>query len=845
MIRAALKSLLGRKVRLLMSTFAIVLGVAFVAGSLIFSDTLERSFTAIFASSVGDVVVRPEGGTTAEGFPTNRTVPASLVDRLAEVPGAARVDGNVGAVGVYVVGKDDKVVGGFGPPAFGGNWNDAPAGRGLEGLTIVDGREPDGPGEVVLDARTASKAGYSIGEKVRIVTASDQAVLQPELVGLADFAEGGSTNGATLSLFDTRTAQDLFLDGRNAFHDLWVTAAPGTSQEELRDRVAEELPDDVEAVTGDEAADEAATALVEAISFLTTFLLIFAGISLVVGAYLIVNTFSILVAQRSRELALLRALGASKRQVSASVLLEAFVLGLIGASLGLGLGVVLAMGIRELFSNFGLDLSGQSLIFQTRTVVAAYVVGVAVTMAAAWLPARRTGRIAPVQALRDDVAMPEASVKRRLAAGVGLLVAGGVALGAGLFGDVPRAGWFVGGGVLGILLGVSVAAPVITRPFLAAARWLYAAVFGSIGNLAGQNSLRNPRRTTATASALMIGLALACTMAIVGDSAKASVDKSVEENFVGDYIVSNVFGQPFSPSIGREMAEVEGVDQVVRQRFAFATYEDDDEPMAAIAPGTSDELGLVAAEGSFDRLADDTMLLEEGWAEGQGLAVGDTMTWELPTGDKTFEVVGTYEQNPVVFFPVLTTIDALEDAGFPRADNTLVIMTGGEQVGLQNRLAEVVADNPVVTVKNQNEFAEEQRGPIDQLVLMIFALLGLALVIAVLGIVNTLALSIIERTREVGLLRAIGVSRAQLRWMVTLESVVISLLGALLGVVMGIGFGVAMMYAIRDQGLEVISVPWDQLGVFLGVSLVIGVLAAVLPSRRAARLDVLRAIATE
>jgi putative ABC transport system permease protein len=845
MIRAALKSLLGRKLRLLMSTFAIVLGVAFVAGSLVFSDTLERSFNAIFASSVGDVVVRPEGGTTVEGAPTTRTIPARLVDDLASVPGAARVDGNVTAIGVYVVDKDNKVVGGFGPPAIGANWNDAPAGNGLEGLSIIQGEEPGSPQEVVLDAKTAAKADYVLGDTVRIVTATDRAVLEPQLVGVADFADGGSLNGATLALFDTPTAQDLFLEGKDAYSDLWVTAEPGVTQEELRDAVADRLPEGVEAVTGDEAADEAASALVEAVSFLTTFLLIFAGISLVVGAFLIVNTFSILVAQRSRELALLRALGASKKQVTRSVLIEAFVVGLVGSTLGLGLGVLLAMGIRALFGNFGLDLSGQSLIFQPRTVVAAYAVGVVVTMVAAWLPARRTGRIAPVQALRDDVAMPEASVHRRLVVGVALVVAGAVALGAGLFGGVPRAGWFVGAGVLAILLGVSSAAPVICRPFLALARVVYARGFGSIGNLAGQNSLRNPRRTTATASALMIGLALACTMAIVGDSAKASVDKSVEENFVGDYIVSNVFGQPFSPSIARDMAEVEGVDQVIRERFALAAWEGEDEGLAGVDPGTLDEMELVAASGSFDDLADDTVLVSDEWAEEQDLAVGDTMTWELPAGDTTFEVVGTFEENPIIFFPVLTTVSALEEAGFAKGDNALIIMAGGEQVGLQNRLDEVVADIPVVTVKNEAEFAEEQRGPIDDLVLMIFALLGLALVIAVLGIINTLALSIIERTREVGLLRAIGVSRPQLRWMITLESIVISVLGALLGVVLGIGFGVALMYAIRDEGLEVISVPWDQVGWFLALSVLIGVLAALFPSRRAARLDVLRAIATE
>jgi putative ABC transport system permease protein len=844
-IRAALKSLLGRKLRLLMSTFAIVLGVAFVVGSLVFSDTLNRSFTALFASTVGDVVVRPVGGTTVDGEPTAETVPGSLVDKLAALPGAARADGNVSAVGVFVVGKNGKVVGGFGPPAIGGNWSDAPAGHGLQGLSIVDGTEPHGPDEVVLDSRTAERADYVVGDTVRMVTATSQATMEPTLVGIADFMAGGSLNGATLAMFDTATAQDLFLGGQDAFSDVWVTAREGVSQSELRAQAEEVLPEDVEAVTGDHASDEAATDLLEAVSFLTTFLLIFAGISLVVGAFLIVNTFSILVAQRSRELALLRALGASKRQVLWSVQLEAFVLGAIGSTVGIGLGVLLAMAIRALFARFGLDLSGQALVFAPRTVLAAYAVGIVVTMAAAFLPARRTTRIAPVQALRDDIAMPESSMHRRLLVGVVLIVAGLAALMSGLFAGVPHAGWFVGAGVLAILLGVSATSPVISRPFLTGAHAVYRRAFGTVGNLAGQNSLRNPRRTTATASALMIGLTLACTMAIVGDSAKASVDKSVEENFVGDFIVSNVFGGRFSPTIAEEMKDVDGVAGVIRERYAAAERDGDRQVVAATDPETVDGLELTMTQGAAAGLADGTVLVNESFADDEDLGVGDPVTLDVPAGKQTWTIAGVFEDNPVVFAPIVTTVTSMEASGYPPADNALIIAAEPGTTGLQSRLDEVIADQPIVTVKNEAEFAQEQREPIDQLVLMIFALLGLALVIAVLGIVNTLALSIIERTREVGLLRAIGLSRPQLRGMITLESVVISLLGAVLGVVLGIGFGVALMYAIRDQGLEVISVPVAQMGLFLGLSLLIGVLAAFVPARRAARLDVLQAIATE
>ncbi|MDN4162602.1 ABC transporter permease [Nocardioides abyssi] len=847
MIRAALKSLLGRKLRLLMSTFAIVLGVAFVTGSLVFSDTLGRSFTALFASTVGDVVVRPVGGTTTQGSPSTQTLPAALVDELAEVPGAARADGNVTAVGVFVVDTDGKVVGGLGPPALGGNWNDAPAGHGLSGLVVQEGREPRREGEVVLDERTAERGGYDVGDTIPFVTSTDRLNLEAELVGVAEFAEGGSLNGATLAQFDTVTAQELFLEGRDVFNDAWVTAEDGVSQEELAARVREVLPEGVEAVTGDDAADESASDLLEAVSFLTTFLLIFAGISLVVGSFLIVNTFSILVAQRSRELALLRALGASTRQVTWSVQLEALVLGLVGSTVGLGLGVLLAQGIRAVTSSFGLDLTGQGLVFEPRTVLAAYAVGVLVTMAAAWLPARRTARIAPVQALRDDVALPEGSMRRRLWAGLALVVGGLAALAAGLFADVPRAGWWVGLGVLAVLLGVAAASPVVSRPFLSAARAAYARVFGAVGNLAGQNGLRNPRRTTATASALMIGLTLACTMAIVGDSAKATVDRSVAESFVGDYVVSSAFGGEFSPAIADRMAEVDGVASVLRERFAFGERDGDGQGVSATDPDTVDDLGLTLVEGTADPLRDGTVVVEESWAEDEGLTVGDTVTLDLPTGEARWEVVGLFEDNPIVFFPLLTTVDTLLDAGFADRDNYVVVDAedGARGAGLQERLEEVVADSPVVTVKDEAGFAAEQREPIDQLVLMIFALLGLALVIAVLGIVNTLALSVIERTREVGLLRAIGLSRAQLRLMITLESVVIAVLGAVLGTVLGTFFGVALMRALRDEGLDVVSVPVGQLAAFLAVAVVVGVLAAVLPARRAARLDVLRAIATD
>ncbi|GAB3249616.1 ABC transporter permease [Nocardioides dilutus] len=842
MIRASLKSLLGRKVRLLLSTFAIVLGVAFVAGTLVFSDTLNRSFTALFASTVGDVVVQPLGAQTEQGAPSSRTLPGSLLEELEQVDGVARVDGNVNAVGVYVVGADGKLVGGLGPPSIGSNWTDAPSPGGA-GLEIIEGEEPQGVGEVLLDERTAERAAYQVGDTVKLLLPRGTAEFEAELVGLVGFPEGGSLNGATLTLWDTASAQELFQEGEDVFNDVWVTAEDGVSQEELRDAVDSVLPSDVEAVTGDQAADDAADELLEAIGFITTFLLVFAGIAVVVGAFIIVNTFSILVAQRSRELALLRALGASRRQVTWSVQLEAFVVGLLGATIGLGLGVLLAMALRGLFGQFGLDLSGQPLVFGPRTVVASYAVGVLVTMAAAYFPARRTSRIAPVQALSDDIALPETSIRRRLLAGV-LMVAGGlVSLVFGLVLDVPKPLAFVGAGVLAVLLGVAAASPVISRPLLRLAALVYRRVFGTVGVLAGENSLRNPRRTAATASALMIGLALAGTMVVLADSAKASTDAAIEDAFVGDYVVSNVFNGEFNNAIGDEMASVDGVADVVRLRFQFMIADGDDTFVAAIDQSAVEPLELAAVRGSLE-MGERTVLLQESYADDEGLAVGDSVEAQVPAGKQTWRVAGIIEDTALLT-GLVTSVDTFDAAGYEPADNALIVFEEPGATGVQERLDEVVEALPVVTVLDQQEFADQRRAEIDRFLLIIFALLGLALIIAVLGIVNTLALSVIERTREVGLLRAIGLSRTQLRRMIRLESVVISLLGAVLGVAMGVAFGVLITYALRDEGLEVIRVPAVQLAVFFLLALVIGVLAAVLPARRAARLDVLKAIATE
>ncbi|HET8600491.1 MAG TPA: FtsX-like permease family protein [Segeticoccus sp.] len=846
MLRATWRSLLGRKLRLLMSAVAIVLGVAFVAGSLVFTDTLSRAYTSIMAGTVGDVVVRPAGSTGDDNAQLDRTLSAALVSRLAKVDGAARADGNVTAYGVFPVGRDGKVVGVQGAPGIAVNYHDAPAGHGVDALTLRRGHVPQQRGQVALDSTTAEKSGYRLGQQIRLVTSGGQASTTATLVGIVGFSNGGGLGGASLAVFDTHTAQQLFEGGQDVFTDAWVTADQGVSQAELRDRVASVLPAGYEAVTGDTAADEAASDINQGLSFINTFLLVFAGIALVVGSFLIVNTFSILVAQRSRELALLRALGASRRQVSRSVILEAFVVGLVGSTLGLGLGLGLAAGIKALFTRLGMDVSGTALVLAPRTVLAAYAVGVVVTVVAAYLPARRASRIAPVEAMRDDVALPESSIRRRVLIGGSLLVVGVTAVLVGLFAGVSHGTVVMGGGMLLVLLGVALAAPVIGRPVVAVLGGLQRRLFGTVGRLAEQNSRRNPRRTAATASALMIGLTLVSAMSVIGASASSSVDKLIKDGLAADYVVSNVVGSPFSPSIATELAAVDGVRSVAELRMAPATLGGKQTQVMAVGRTFPDMVDLPVLSGSVDHFTGHALLLGKDKAASLGVHVGETVPVQVADQRLPLRVVAILDDNPLTGDTV-TTLSALTDLGVKPADFAAFVLRApsADAAQVHHAVDAVVKDIPTVTVQDQAEFAQQQRGSIDQLLTIIYALLALAVVIAILGIVNTLSLSVIERTREVGLLRAVGLSRRQVRRMVRLEAVVIALLGAVLGVVLGLGFGIALQHSQVENGVAVLTVPWARLAVFVVLAGVVGVLAAWWPARRAARLDVLRAITTD
>ncbi|GAA0369530.1 FtsX-like permease family protein [Actinoallomurus spadix] len=833
MLKVTVRNLVAHKIRLALTAFAVVLGVAFVAGTLVFTDTMGRQFDRLFSRTGKGVAVqvRPKKVVESEEGAAAPTLPASLVAVVGRVPGVARAHGEVSGFAA-IVGRDGKVVGGSGPPQLGVDWD--PADR---NFPIKAGRGPSGPGEVAIDRQTAGKAGLGVGDRARVVIQGPT-----QLVTVVGIVDSGSLMGATLTAFDQGTAQRLLLrPGR--FSDITVAARPGVSETVLRDRIRRVLPSpDYEAITGAKLREENKSQVATIMSFIRTALLIFAVISVFVGAFIIFNTFSMLVAQRSRELALLRAVGSSRRQVTRAVLGEAIGVGLVGSTAGLGAGVGLAVLLRALFNALGADLGG-GLAFTYRPVLWSYAVGMVVTVVAAYLPARRAARIPPVAAMRDDVAMPQRSLRIRMTAGSLVTAAGAVLCGLGLGGSGAA---LLGVGVALVFLGVAMLAPVLARPVVRALGAAYPRVFRTPGRLATQNALRNPRRTAATASALMIGLALVTGINVMSASAKASITRQVDRSFAADYMVTAA-GRVFSPAEpAKAVQAAAGVEQVTalyagrfvaggKTRSFVATERPADLRRAA-------RLSLVS--GSAE-LGADGLLVDRPTAASEGLRVGSAVGVRFPDGGSaSVRVAGIYARNPLVGSRVLALPAYLAHTDHPTGA-ALMVNVAKAGTATKQGVERALSAYPGLKVQDQSDVKRSVQQGVDQFVLLLTALLALSIVIAALGIINTLALSVIERTREIGLLRAIGTSRRQTRRMIRLESVLIAAFGAVLGIALGVVAGIAFQRALRGQGLNVLSVPVTTLAGYLVLSAVIGVLAALWPAWRASRIDVLRAIAVE
>lgn len=848
MLRITIRNLLARKLRLLLSGLAVVLGVMFVAGAFVLTDTLGRTFDSVFATAYSeiDVVVRGKSKLhvnefEGENVPSN--LPASLVDKVSTLPGVASATGVVSADGARVIGKNGKALASYGPPQLGGNWVDSD--------TLIDlreGRAPTKDDEIVVNAAVAKAAKLSVGDRVGVLT------LEPKreftVVGIYGYSGGrDSIGGVQEVLFTTPVAQRLMLGEPDVFSSVVVDAADGVRPTTLRDTIAQALGDEYIVKTGEELADEESQSLKEGLAFFNNILLGFAAVALFVGVFLILNTFSIIVAQRTRELALMRAVGASRRQIVAAVLTEAVIIGLLAAVLGLGAGIGVGAALAAIFSAFS-DLELAAIGVPLTAVISAFVVGLLVTIVAALLPALRASRIPPIAAMQD-VATPDRPLTRITVAGALVSAAGVTMLGIGLFGDAgSHTLWLILGGVLVSFIGIALLTPLISKPTVALLGRLFSwSVPGKLGRL---NSGRNPRRTAITAAALMVGIALVTGVTVILDSAKRSLAALIEDNVKAELVISGLQTGPrqptFDPAVLDKAAELPGVAAVTGLYVDFALV--DDERTYVFAPtdlaGFREIFLLKMTTGAVDQLDAGQLLVDDTTAQERGLTVGSTVQVQLARGERTtYTVAGIYEESDL-YDGYLLPPQAATNFTVPQPVQGFLQLAPGATVDqVQPQVDALLADSPEVAVADRAAFLEEQTGLMDQLLVMIQILLALAILIAVLGIVNTLALSVLERTRELGLLRAIGLSRAATMRMITVEAVVISVFGALLGVVVGSGLGAAVVRALRDQGIRHLVLPWSQMVVFIGLAALVGVIAAVLPAIRAARLNVLGAIAHE
>lgn len=845
MFRIALKGILGRKARLVLTSLAVILGTAFLSGTSVFTATLDRTFNNLFEDVFKNIdgYVRSTEVIEGEfGLQERQRIPAELLDQVKAVPG---VDDAVPDIQAFarIIGKDGTPLGseGAGPPTFG---SVAVEFKGAL-WTISDGRFPSGPDEVALDEASAKNGGYVVGDTVKVVAQSGSREFT--MVGIASYGDVRSPGGATFALFDVPTAAEFL--GRPGFVDAILVVGDGSRTDAELARDIDAIFDPalkIETLTGAQITQETQDDIGQALSFFGILLTVFSMIALGVGSFVIYNVFSISAAQRQRENALLRAIGASKRQVTRAMLIESVVVGVFGSIAGFAGGIGLTLGLSSLLRAVGIDLPTGGLVVPPAAAVQTILVGLLVTVASAWLPARRAGKVPPLAAMRATAIETAGPGRKRTALALALILLGIAVIGAVTAGASNS---LLGVGVLLVFAGTIVLGPVIARPVALFLGRPAAALRGVTGVMARQNAARNPKRTSRTAAPVLIGVALVAAVSALAASINGQISDIFTKQFTGDFVVSSQaqgFGG-LSPSLADELGRIEGVGNASGIGTLLVRIDDKGRLLTVITPSTIEgnyDIGLVDAE--YSDLDADGIFISREYSEDEMLTVGSTIDVVLAdTTVRTLTVRGIYEFNDLAGNRVVSR-EMFAGANVNSFDFGVYITLapGADSGEVRERLQAAVDDYGQGKLLSKGEYIDEQAGQVNQLLGLIYGLLFLSVIIAIVGIIITLLLSVFERQREIGLLRAVGMTRGQVRTTVRWESVITSILGAVLGIVLGLALGWVVVFSLRDQGLTSFQVPVSTTIMILVLSFIVGVLAAVYPAWRATKVDVLDALTT-
>ncbi|MFI1375190.1 ABC transporter permease [Streptomyces longwoodensis] len=856
-LKTSMRNFFAHKGRMALSAVAVLLSVAFVCGTLVFTDTMNTTFDKLFAATSSDVTVSAKdasdtGETTSDtGRPP--VIPAAALGKVRSAQGVKAAEGTVFSTSVTVVDADkDSLSPSSGAPTIVGSWNANDA----RTMKITSGAAPHDSGQVMVDEDTADKHHLGLGDEIGVISA-----LGTHTAKISGIAAFQVTNpGAAIFYLDTPTAQRTLVGATDVFTNVNVTAAAGVSDAQLKKNVTAALGGAYKVQTAKETADANQASVGDFLNVMKYAMLGFAGIAFLVGIFLIINTFSMLVAQRTREIGLMRAIGSSRKQVNRSVLVEALLLGVVGSVLGVGAGVGIAVGLMKLMGQMGMHLSTDDLTVAWTTPVLGLVLGVVVTVLAAYLPARRAGRVSPMAALRDAHAPADARAGLvRAVIGLVLTGAGGYALYVAANADKASDGsLWLGLGVVASLIGFVVIGPLLAGGVVRVLGAVLLRVFGPVGRMAERNALRNPRRTGATGAALMIGLALVACLSVVGSSMVASATDQLDKTVGTDFIIQSDSGQVVTPQAVQAIRNTRGLERITEYKTLDANLTtpdgkvSKDETINAADPTYAKDLRTKTVAGDLaDAYRPDSMSVFEGFAKDHGIKLGSTVSVAFKDGRTAKLTVRAITSDDVVIDKGAMYASIATAARYVPADrmplDQLVFATAkeGQQDAAYTSLKSALHDYPQYTVRDQTDYKQALKDQIGQLLNLIYGLLALAIIVAILGVVNTLALSVVERTREIGLMRAIGLSRRQLRRMIRLESVVIALFGALLGLGLGMGWGATAQQLLALEGLKVLDIPWPTIiGVFIG-SAFVGLFAALVPAFRAGRMNVLNAIATE